>query len=105
MTAEAINSWVFFIARLLSPVSNWVRGRHTAPAVHGPFDTARARPDSRGAANPARADSSRIPHMPPSVDSNIAWAGPPPRPWQRVSVRLAAVFALVTVLAIGAVGL
>ncbi len=34
-----------------------------------------------------------------------AWAGGQPRPWQRLSVRLAALFAVVTLLAVGAVGL
>ena len=42
--------------------------------------------------------------MPPRIEPDITWAGAPPRIWQRVSVRLAAVFALVTLLAVGAVG-
>jgi class 3 adenylate cyclase len=42
--------------------------------------------------------------MSPSPESE-AWAARAPRPWQRLSVRLAGLFALVTLLAVGAVGL
>ncbi len=43
--------------------------------------------------------------MPLSPESDAAWAGREPRPWQRLSVRLAGLFAVVTLLAVGAVGL
>ena len=43
--------------------------------------------------------------MSPSSAPDSAIAGPEPRPWQRLSVRLAALFAAVTLLAVGAVGL
>ena len=43
--------------------------------------------------------------MSPSPAPDSAIAGPEPRPWQRLSVRLAALFAAVTLLAVGAVGL
>src|SRR5262249_30855562 len=39
------------------------------------------------------------------VSESDDWAGRSPRPWQRLSVRLAGLFALVTLLAVGAVGL
>jgi class 3 adenylate cyclase len=42
--------------------------------------------------------------MHPSAESD-AWAGREPRPWQRLSVRLAGLFAVVTLLAVIAVGL
>jgi hypothetical protein len=37
--------------------------------------------------------------------TDAAWAIEKPRPWQRLSVRLAGLFAVVTLLAVGAVGL
>ena len=48
--------------------------------------------------------------MPSSVaprdpEQSSAWGGPAPRPWQRLAVRLAALFAVVTLVAVGAVGL
>jgi len=43
--------------------------------------------------------------MDPQAETDGGWAGRPPRPWQRLSVRLAALFAVVTLLAVGAVGL
>src|SRR5262245_31676435 len=42
--------------------------------------------------------------MPDSPESTVAPAGGKPRPWERLSVRLAALFAVVTLLAVGAVG-
>src|SRR5580765_1579316 len=38
-------------------------------------------------------------------ETDAAWALEKPRPWQRLSVRLAGLFAVVTLLAVGAVGL
>jgi adenylate cyclase len=43
--------------------------------------------------------------MPESIDHDSATIEGVPRPWQRLSVRLAALFAAVTLLAVGAVGL
>ncbi len=42
--------------------------------------------------------------MPPPTDPDIVWTAGAPRPWQRLSVRLAGLFAVVTLLAVGAVG-
>src|SRR5215813_6413517 len=41
----------------------------------------------------------------PPPGSDPAWGADGPRPWQRLSVRLAGLFAVVTLLAVGAVGL
>src|SRR5215468_3246854 len=42
--------------------------------------------------------------MPNRAESDESWVSDPPRPWQRLSVRLAALFAVVTLVAVGAVG-
>src|SRR5262245_43297945 len=78
------------------------------------LDTATAAADSRnqrrgrsffGTREPRRSRGESNGSMDARAESDAGRAVRPPRPWQRLSVRLAGLFAVVTLLAVGAVGL
>src|SRR5262245_41456587 len=88
---------VFFMSTL--PFSEWYELMARARPL---FDAASVENDSSRESTTNMTESYTAMGSPAEPES---WAARRPRPWQRLSVRLAALFALVTVLAVGAVGL
>src|SRR5437763_17200602 len=85
-----------------------VRAATTADAMNRWFGFMRAsfaRLDSLIGDEPVSRSCESNETMHRSGEQDTTAAGRPPRPWQRLSVRLAGLFAVVTLLAVGAVGL
>src|SRR5262245_57956637 len=100
-SAEATKTWVFliessFIRSSRSERARWARGARPSGPL-GRLDSGNPGIGSRASRGSARTRSA-----PSRVKGDMSG---PPRPWHRISVKLAGVLALVTFLAVGAVGL
>src|SRR4029453_3799738 len=83
-----------------SPPGRLTAGRETSFAAGSAWSTRWAR--ARSPADPGKPTVRPAPRIPVPVGPETP--PPPLRPWQRLSVRLAAFFAAITFLAVGAVG-